>query len=443
MPSDHPTREVLERFRLGRLPAAAMRSVSRHLLTGCAECRRIAKAGRQPAEPAETSYDAAIDRVFARVADRETAVARERDLARELYQELLQHPEARRRLLVSNSARFRSRMLCEVLLAESHQAGFEEPARAVELARLAVAAAGVLTEEACGGAEGQRSLAARAWAQLGNALRVTGDHPEAERAFAAVDALVAQGGLALLDTARVLDLKASLCRDQRRFAEASRLLDRVVAIYQQLGQWHLLGRALKQKSMVCGEAGDLEGEMALLRRALDLLDPDEEPRTFLAARHNLIAALNQSGRSREAFALLFHTRPLYLQQGDRMNLLRLRWLEGMVAGGLGRLEQAEIAYREVRDAFLELGLDYDAALASLDLAGVLARQGRSADVRRLAAETLAVFAVRDIHREAFAALAFFSQAAQREVAQVSLVQEVVDFLKRVRNNPDLRFRPPA
>jgi tetratricopeptide (TPR) repeat protein len=237
----------------------------------------------------------------------------------------------------------------------------------------------------------------------------------------------------------VLDLEASLRRDQRRFPEAARLLDRVIVIYQRLGEWSLLGRALKQKSMVCGETGDLESEMALLRRALDLLDPNEQPRTFLAARHNLITALHQSGRSREAFSLLFQTRPLYLKMGDRMNLLRMRWLEGMVALGLERMEQAEVAYREVREAFIDLRLDYDAALASLDLAGVLVRQGRSADVRCLAEEMLTVFSSRDIHREAMAALLFFCRAAKMEKAGKDLVDSIADFLKRARNDPDLPF----
>jgi tetratricopeptide (TPR) repeat protein len=237
----------------------------------------------------------------------------------------------------------------------------------------------------------------------------------------------------------VLDLEASLRRDQGRYAEAFQLLDQVVGIYQKLGHWHLLGRALAQKSMVCDEVGDVETEMALLRRALDLLDPQEEPRMFLAARHNLIRALNESGRHREAFALLFHTRPLYLQAEDRMNLLRLRWLEGLVALGLERIEQAEVAFREVRDAFVEIDLAYDAALASLDLAGVYAQQGRTADMRRLAEEMWAIFQSRSIHREAMAALLIFRRAAEMEQAGIGLVREIAGFLKRARNNPDLHF----
>jgi len=458
MTQGHPSRDVLELFLRGRLSVAEMRSVCVHVLSECAECRRITSAlwacadvelteieeqdlAGESGRTAPDGYDEVIDRVLRQVAARQPVVERERELARELCDELLRHPSAHRHLLVSNSARFRNRMLGELLLARSHEAGFTDPAQATELARLGVSLAETLTAEDCGGTEAWNGLYVRAWAQLGNAHRISSHHAEAERAFAAVAARLEQNRIGLLDAARVLDLEASLRRDQRRFAEASRLLDRVVAIYQQLGQWHLLGRALKQKSMICGEAGDLESEMALLRRALDLLDPNEEPRTFLAARHNLILALNQSGRSREAFSLLFHTRPLYLKLGDRMNLLRMRWLEAMVAFGLGRMDQAETAYREVRQAFLDLGLDYDAALASLELAGVLARQGRAVDLRCLAEEILAVFSSRNIHRETMAALLFFCHAVRMEKAESGLADEIAEFLKRARNNPDLRFAP--
>jgi tetratricopeptide (TPR) repeat protein len=181
----------------------------------------------------------------------------------------------------------------------------------------------------------------------------------------------------------------------------------------------------------------------MLRRALDLIDPNEEPRSFLVARHNLIVALSQSGRPREAFALLFHTRPLYFKMGDRLSLLRLRLLEGSVAMNLGRLEQAEVAFREARDAYVQLSLDWDAALASLELTGVYVRQGRTADVLHLAEEMLAEFTARDIHREALRALSCLSSAARQEEVGIALVQEILEFMKQLRLDPSLRFAPRA
>jgi tetratricopeptide (TPR) repeat protein len=341
-----------------------------------------------PAGANETAYETVLDRVFSRIATEEAGIEVARRRADVLFEELMQHPPARQQLLVHNSARFRDRMLCERLLAASHDEGFREPARSEQLARIAVAVAERVADISPEAALGSSSPApsdplagmrARAWAQLGNALRIRSDLDGAAVAFRSADALMAaHPRLGLLDKARIFDLKASLCKDRRHFAEAARLLDRVITIYQRLGQSNLTGRALSQKATLQLCAGDREGCMVLLRRALELIDPHEDPRCYLNARHNLIVALADDDKPREAFALLFHTRPLYLKLGDRMNLLRLRWLEGQVARGLHRLEQAETAFREVRGAFVELGLEYDAALVSLDLAMVFAQQGRRA-----------------------------------------------------------------
>lgn len=458
MVEDHPTQDALERFILGRLPAIEMRSVLRHLLTGCSLCQEATGGLWKPeVDDLESllpfvdlegdsmgerrdEYDQVFDRVFRQVAANEAVAVRERALGRELFEELMQHPAARQHLLVGNSLRFRSRSLCEILLQESFEAGFRDVARSLELARLAVALVGFLPEESCGSPEILDSLKARTWAQLGNAYRVNQDNQSAEAAFARTEPYLSlPGRIGLIDKAKVLDLQASLRKEQRRFAEAAQLLDRVGSIYRRLGQWHLLGRTLHQKAVVVGEAGDIETEMTLLRRSLDLLDPQEDPRIFLAARHNLIVALNDSGRCREAFALLFHTRPLYLKMGDRMNLLRLRWLEGAVAQGLQRNEQAEAAFREVRDAFLDLDLQHDAALAALDLAGIYIRQGRRDEVRRIAEETLEIFQANNMHREAILALMVFADTVRQEQASVETVRQISDFLRKLRNNPELRF----
>jgi tetratricopeptide (TPR) repeat protein len=381
--------------------------------------------------------------VFEKVVAVESRLVEERAAGRRLFEELLQCPAERRHLLLINSRRFRSRMLCERLVEASYEACFEDPRRAVEMARLAVEAVERLDESDCGGAESLAGLRVRAWAHLGNAYRTSFDLENSEITFATTESLLEDSQISLVEKAKVLSLMASWRKVQRRFAEALQILDRVAAIYKRSGQWDLLGRTLLQKALICGEAGDGEGEMKLLRRALDLIDPQADPRIFLAARHNLINALYESGRVREAFALLYHTRPLYLKTGDRMSLLRLRWLEGLVAFGLQRTDQAEAAFREVREAFLEVGLDYEAALASLDLAGVYVVQGRSADVSRVAEETLKIFQSYNTHQEAIAALLVFCSAARLNQAGLDLVRQVSAFLKRARNNPDLRFSAPS
>ena len=462
MTEPHPTPEALEGFVLGQLSPMEMRDVARHLLTGCTGCQEVTTGLWEPdseadpeedastlalaasAEEAELadSYDSVLDRVFERMVVAESVVVEQRAAAHKLFEELIQVPAERRRLLLVNSSRFRNRMLCERLIDESYEARFDDLRRSAELAELATALVDRLCMEDCGGREDLDSLRARAWAYLGNACRINIDYAASERAFGKAESLLEEGAVALMDRARVLTLAANLYMDRHRFAEASQRLDRATFLYKKLGQWNLLGRTLLQKALVCFHSGDGEGEMRLLRRALDLIDPQDDPRVFLAARHNLINALNESGRSREAFALLFHTRPLYLKAGDRLNLLKLRWLEGLVALGLQRIEQAEAAFREVRQAFIELDLAYDMALVSLDLAGTYTLQGRSADIRGIAEETLAIFQAHTTHREALAALLVFCSAARMDQAGLEIVREVSDFLKRARNNPDLRFSQP-
>ncbi len=452
----HPEPGMLEQFVLGQLSPLEMRETARHLLAGCPQCQETTATLWEPADIFEdprtldtvdlaaedAAYDAVLDRVFQRVAATESLLAEQRATARRLYEELMQCPAERRHLLLVNCQRFRSRMLCERLIEASYEICFEEPRRAVEVARLAVAAVDRLTADD-GGGEELAGLRVRAWAHLGNACRACFDLPGSESAFDATERLLNEGGIAPVEKAKVLSLLASWRTTQQRLGEAQQTLDRAAAIYKKLGQWNLFGRTLLQKAMVCRQAGDGQETMRLLRRALDLIDPQADPRVFLAARHNLINALYESGRVREAFALLYHTRPLYLKMGDRMSLLKLRWLEGVVAFGLHRNEQAEAALREVREAFSELGLTYDAALASLDLAGVYIAQGRTADVRRVAEETLKVFQSYNTHREAIAALLVFCAAARLDQAGLDLVRQVSAFLKRARNNPDLRFSEPS
>lgn len=459
MSLSHPKPEALEQFVLGRLGSSEMRAIARHLLAGCPLCQEVTETLWEPAgafedpqafvvcEPAadllRDGYDVILDRVFERMLATESLLAEQRSIGRKLYEELLQCPAERRHLLLANSQRFRNRMLCERLIEGSSEACFEDPRRAIEIGRLAVLAADQLTVGECGGDEGLAGLRTRAWAHLGNAFRIHVDLASAETAFDRAEALLNEGPVTPIERAKALSLLASWRKEQQRFGEAAQILDRAAAIYKRLGQWSFLGRTLLQKALICGEAGDGEGEMNLLRRALDLIDPQADPRLFLAARHNLINALNESGRVREAFALLYHTRPLYLQAGDRMNLLKLRWLEGVVAFGLKRIDQAEAAFREVRDSFRDLGLDYDAALAALDLAGVYILQGRSADVSHVAEETLATFQSYNTHREAIAALLVFSNAARMNEAGLELVREVSGLLKRTRKHSDFRLAKPS
>ena len=113
-----------------------------------------------------------------------------------------------------------------------------------------------------------------------------------------------------------------------------------------------------------------------------------------------------------------------------MDHLRLRWVEGRVATGLGDHERARQLLDGVRQTFLDAGNPYEAALATLDLVVSHLEEGNTAEVRVLADEMVAVFRAHNVSREALAAVLLFQEAAQRETATAELAREVAASLTR-------------
>ena len=68
------------------------------------------------------------------------------------------------------------------------------------------------------------------------------------------------------------------------------------------------------------------------------------------------------------------------------------------------------------------------------------KQGRTADLKQLAAEMVPIFASRQIHREALAALAFFKQAVEAEKASLEVVTRVAAYLREAEHDSALPFR---
>ena len=154
----------------------------------------------------------------------------------------------------------------------------------------------------------------------------------------------------------------------------------------------------------------------------------------------MIAQLDEEGRHQEARERLPKAFRMTEELGHRLDRVRLRWLEGRICANLGETRYAEACLAEARDAFLELGVAYDAALVALQLADVLAPQGRFAEMRQLAEEMLPIFQSRDLHPHAQAALKMFSEAVRDETAGVELVREVFKYLEAAQNRPELTFR---
>ena len=144
---------------------------------------------------------------------------------------------------------------------------------------------------------------------------------------------------------------------------------------------------------------------------------------------NLLVGLE---RFAEAAELLPCVRELALEQRNELDLIRVVWLAARVAAGQGRVEEAEAGFEQVRQAFLDHDLPYVAAVASLDLAVLWLRAGRTAEVRELAAEMEVVFRAKKIRREALAAILLFCEAAKQETATVELARRTIADIEKAR-----------
>jgi len=354
-------------------------------------------------------------------------------VAREVWEFLATQPAARRRPLLDCIPERKTAALCALVCEESVKAAAHEASEAAELADLALWIA-------CG-VEGDEGLRAQghAWAFVANARRVQGKSlPAADEAFRRTQALWREepAGPSPFDPSRVLDLEASLRRDQRRLPEALALLERALAVSPGPAS---SARILIKRAKTLEETADYAAAVAALREAEPLVEVAGDPHLHFALRFNLAENLLHVGGHAEAEPMFAEVRALALRLGGALSRVRLQWLEGRIAAGLGRAEEAIAALARVRGAFAARGIAYDMALVSLELAELYAAQGRMDVVRTLARQMASVFEDQEVHAEARKAIAFFRRAAEREAVTPELAREVVRYLYRARHQPQLRF----
>jgi len=321
---------------------------------------------------------------------------------------------------------------------ESARVASVDAGRALELASLALRVA-----ERVQGVEGWVSRVF-AWAFLANARRVASDLKGAEEASACSACLQAdppEGRPELPEPWRLLDLEASLRITQRQLPEALHLLDRAAELAPRTGP--IRARILCIRSNALERMDNPEGSIAALREALAQIGQEAEPDLLCMVQFNLMDSLCTVGQTAEAAEMLPALRRLQAQLGDGLNQIRLRWLEGKIDAGLGRLDRAIEALSWVRAAFARDDLRYDEAQAGMDLALLYLTKGRTAEVKRLVFQMAPVFKSKGVHAEAQKALALFRRAVEMETATPELAGRVAGYLRRAQHDPELRFETAA
>lgn len=359
-----------------------------------------------------------------------TEVLRQQATAPALAEELLRYPPGQRRLLVRNASRFQSLGLAEWLLDDARRLWHGEPNESEERSRLALLTVAVTTIDSST-TRHRATLAARAWAYLANALRIQSRLREAEEALANAESRYEEGLIFdRQDSAELQALKARMLETRGRYAESLAATENAMAIYRDLGNKTELAFLKVSHAYTLGRAGRQEEAIAELRSLLTRITrADVGEAIYLSALQGLAASLVEIDRAAEARELLPEIRGLLPAGRDRLNHVRVDWLEALMLDDEGEHQAAEAKLLEVRRVFLAEGIADDAALVSLDLAVLYLRQGRTAEVRRLAQEMIPLFESRAIHREALAALRLFHEAAARDAATVALAREAAAKLR--------------
>jgi transcriptional regulator with XRE-family HTH domain len=351
--------------------------------------------------------------------------------AEEVCAGLLLLPAADRRRLLGLSVRAsRSWAVAAELAHASARVAADDVEEARELAELALyVARRVPGESQRDRTEGYCTVF------LSNVQRVATDFDEAGEVFSGAWKLWRAGEAAAslpLAEWRLLDLEASLRREQHRFPEALERLKRALALCG--GEPLPAGRILLKKEQVLDQMGARSDALATLREAAPLVEAAGDLHLLFTLRFKVVKHLCHEERYEEAELLFPAVRDMATEQGRQLESLRVLWLSAKISTGRGRVEEAMHGLEQVVREFTTLKLAYEAALAGLDLAVLDLKAGRTAEVKALAVAMGWVFKAKGITREAQAALFCFCEAAQQEIATVALAKRAIVELEKAQRS---------
>jgi tetratricopeptide (TPR) repeat protein len=410
----------------------------RHLLRGCGPCEAAARQswsfmkaaakGEPGVQEERSAYDdAALDRAAENA--RRAAALPPREQRRFLKAtSLLRSGDGVLAIAGTGNMTVEGLGVYEALLARSWALRYENPREMWHLANVAVQMCDAFDPEVYG-AKKVADLKARAWGELANAYRVADCLREAQKAFGEAFAFYDQGsgdrGLKM----RLLDLEASLRGTLRQFPLALQALTMLAGMYRDRGADHLAGRALIKKALYTFYSGDAEQACQTITEGLALIDLDRDPSLSVTATLNQLLFHVECERFSEAKRLLFKNR-VRLSSMDHVLKLRLRWIEGRISYGMSQLQSAELAFREAKEGFAAVDMGFACALAGLDLAMTLLRQGRREESIKEGQESAAMFHALGIYREILGAAKLLEEAFQAQTTDLALLEASAQYLRK-------------
>jgi tetratricopeptide (TPR) repeat protein len=358
----------------------------------------------------------------------EPAASAEKGHIEDLFERLTDFTASERHQALQEGTAFHDVRLVPRLCEESRSTAIADPAAALAWADLALA----LAERVARNPGEHRRLRGYAGAFRANALRLgsvglLAAKDEFDRAWQEWTA--GEGAIPedILPGWRLLYLQSSFESDLCRFeASLERLQQARASCPPEAAGSLLVKLAFTQSKM-----GLLPEAVATLREAEPKIDAIREPRLRYSLLANLALDWSELGHPEEAALLLPEIEALSAAARRPLDPARLDWIRSRIEIDLGRLEEAAASLDRSREAFLEHGSAYEAALTTVELAALLLRMERRSEIPELVVPLQEVLAdpATAMKEETAAVVGVFCRAARAGAATPELVKGLLPYLR--------------
>lgn len=448
----HPTIFELNAFGRSRLPGAQGRAVLRHLRQGCARCRAALAArlalwlDEGPAAEARASDPRRHGRAL--VAEHLRAAARAFRAASKLRRPPDANVDVDHALAILEAegpaaiGRMPRRLLgppaIEALLRATSTLGAPDPRVRLRLAELAYD----LAHRDRSDGMRARELRCRAGVELANAHRVLDDLRLAQEELDRATEELLRGAHDPLVAARLLVIQGVVMTDRWNLAAAHEALSAAIRIYRRRGLIQDLGLvAGVSRASVLAYSGKLEDALHWQIEALQAIDREREPVGAAAALQGMSVTLLELGRWREALDIQRRERAFLAAHSHGRNASNAEQLQGRLLSRAGDLQGAIRSFASSRGRLAALGYPFIAGIASLHWAAALEAHGDRDGSRARVVEGTDLILKLDPADNVYSALMLLRTTRQFSATRDALsLEQMVEFLYRAENNPDLRLQ---
>lgn len=278
--------------------------------------------------------------------------------------------------------------------------------------------------------EARAYLLARAWIYLGNSHRLLSDFDAAHEAFCEASKNLTHAYPDPELAGMLVGFEGTLYRDQRLFGQAISKLEAALTHYERLPPNPLQLETEITLALVYEWSGRFQECIRSLKALLERHPQSAfPPGSLLASMQNLALCYAYIGRPEKAWPLYHKVRRLAEEEGNRLDLIKVDWLEAEIYKSQGDRTLAAAGFREVTAKLMAAGIPVDAATATLSQAEMYLELGDTKAAAELAEDLVPIFQSKGIHREATMAGLIVVEDLRREAATVAQVQELTRQLR--------------